>query len=205
MLRVALTGNIASGKSSIVRTWRALGAHVIEADALARLAVAPGTPALRTIAETWGPGVLLPSGELDRAALRDVVFRDPDERRRLEEIVHPEVNRLRRAELAEAEAEGAVIAVSDIPLLFEVGLEDEFDMIVLVDAPAETRLERLVRDRGLPPDEARRMLDAQWPADRKRARADIVIENTGTISDLDARAREVWRMLEAGAEERKKG
>jgi dephospho-CoA kinase len=192
LLKVALTGNIASGKSTVARVWRDLGAPVIDADDLARRIVGPGTAALVRIVDRWGPGILLPSGELDRAALRDVIFRDPVERKRLEEIVHPEVDRLRRKELEFAAREGRPIVVSDIPLLFEVGLEGEFDVVVLVDAPEEVRRQRLIRDRGLGSDEAARMLEAQWPTDRKRPRSDYVVENAGSKTELEARAREVW-------------
>jgi len=148
MLRVALTGNIASGKSSVARVWARLGAPIIDADVLARRAVEPGSPALERIAQAFGPGVLEPGGGLDREAMRAIVFRDEAARRRLEAIVHPEVARLRREEEQRLEREGARIVVNDIPLLFEVGLEDEFDVVVLVDAPEAMRLERLVRDRG---------------------------------------------------------
>ncbi|MFO7262277.1 MAG: dephospho-CoA kinase [bacterium] len=196
MLRVALTGNIASGKSSVARVWARLGAPIIDADVLARRAVEPGSPALERIAQAFGPGVLEPGGGLDREAMRAIVFRDEAARRRLEAIVHPEVARLRREEEQRLEREGARIVVNDIPLLFEVGLEDEFDVVVLVDAPEAVRLERLVRDRGLDPDEARRMIAAQMPAEQKRRRSDIVIENAGTLEELEARAERVWRELE---------
>jgi dephospho-CoA kinase len=195
MLKVALTGNIASGKSSVARVWRELGGIVVEADDLARRAVAPGTAALRKVVERWGPGVLLGSGELDRAALRDVVFRDAEERRALEAIVHPEVERLRAKAFAEAAEGGADLVVADIPLLFEVGLDREFDFVVLVDAPESVRLDRLVRDRAMPADEAQRMISSQWPTEDKRAAADLVIENTGSRADLERRAKEAWAAI----------
>src|SRR5690554_30456 len=196
MLRVALTGNIASGKSSVARVWARLGAHIIDADVLARRAVEPGSPALDRIARAFGPEVLDPGGGLNREAMRGIVFRDEAARRRLEAIVHPEVARLRAAEEERLEREGARVVVSDIPLLFEVGLEDEFDVVVLVDAPEAVRLERLVRDRGLSREEAQRMIAAQMPAEPKRRRADIVIENAGTLEELEASAERVWRELE---------
>ena len=201
MLKVALTGNIASGKSTVARVWRGMGARVVEADDLARRAVEPGTQALEAIARRWGPGVLGEDGRLDRAALRQIVFRDADERARLEQIVHPEVKRLRAEEFASAEAAGAPIVVADIPLLFEVGLEREFDLVVVVDAPEAVRLDRLVGDRGLEPGEAWRMIEAQMPSARKRAHAHLVIDNTGTVSELEARAREVWSELRRRAGE----
>ena len=205
MLRVGLTGNIASGKSSVVGAWRSLGARVVDADELARRAVEPGTPALREIADAWGPGVLDAEGALDRAALRGIVFADPEARARLESIVHPAVYALREEEYRRAEERGEPLVVADIPLLFEVGLADEFDVVVLVDAPEEERERRLVEDRGLDREEARRMIAAQMPAELKRARADVLIENDGTLEELDARAREVWAELVRRAEERPDG
>lgn len=196
MLKVGLTGNIASGKSSVASVWQQLGATVIDADLLARQAVEPGTPALQAITEEWGAGMLDEQGVLDRGALRDLVFRDPVARERLEQIVHPAVRALRDVEYGNAQARGEQVIVADIPLLFEAGLVDEFDVVVLVDAPEEVREERLVRDRDLDSEEARRMIVAQMPADLKRARADIVIENTGTLDELQERAREVWQRLQ---------
>jgi dephospho-CoA kinase len=195
MLRVGLTGNIASGKSTVARVWERLGAAVIDADVLARRAVEPGMPALRRIAEAFGPDVLAADGRLDRAALRRIVFRDPEARARLEAIVHPEVARLRDEEESALAAQGAEIVVHDVPLLFEVGLEGAFDVVVLVDAPEAIRLERLVRDRGLDETEARRMIDAQIPAAEKRGRADYIIENDGTLQELERRATETWWRL----------
>jgi dephospho-CoA kinase len=200
MLKVGLTGNIAAGKSSVVRVWRGLGAAVVDADELARRAVEPGTPGLRAIVEAWGPEVLDPSGALDRGALRRIVFADPDARARLEGIVHPAVYALREEEYRRAAEGGAPLVVADIPLLFEVGMADEFDVVVLVDAPEEERLRRLVEDRGLARDEARRMVAAQMPAELKRARADVVVENAGSLAELEARARGVWAELVRRAE-----
>jgi dephospho-CoA kinase len=199
MLKVGLTGNIASGKSVVAGVWKALGAPLIDADLLARRAVEPGTPALRAIAERWGAAVLSADGALDRAGLREIVFRDPGERRRLEEIVHPAVAALRDREYERLEREGRPVVVADIPLLFEAGLAPEFDLVVLVDAPEETRRARIVRHRGLTAEEADRMIAAQLPAADKRARADLVIENDGTLAELEARAAEAWRTIEARA------
>ncbi|HET7321381.1 MAG TPA: dephospho-CoA kinase, partial [Longimicrobiaceae bacterium] len=136
MLKVALTGNIASGKSSVVRVWRELGASVTDADELARRAVEPGTPGLRAIVDRWGREVLDDEGHLDRAALRDIVFRDDAERERLEAIVHPAVAELRAAEEERARESGATVVVADIPLLYETGLDQEFDVVVLVEPAA---------------------------------------------------------------------
>ena len=200
MLKVGLTGNIAAGKSTVARAWTELGAVVIDADELARRAVDPGTPAYQAIAAEWGDTVLVPGGELDRAALRRIVFADPSARERLEQIVHPAVAALRDELYRQAEARGEALVVADIPLLFEVGLVDEFDVIVLVDAPEEVRLVRLVGDRGMDPEEARRMITAQMPSELKRARADYVIENTGSVAETERRAAEVWDELKRRAE-----
>ncbi len=195
MLRVGLTGNIASGKSSVARVWRDAGAHVVDADELARVAVSSGSSGLAAIRAEWGDSVLNEDGTLDRAAMRDIVFRDPVQRERLEAIIHPEVARLREERLTELQAAGVALAVSDIPLLFEVGLEGEFDLIVLVDAPAPVRHERLVRDRGLTAGAADRLIAAQLPAETKRERADIVIDNHGSLAQLEGSARAAWQEL----------
>ena len=199
MLKVGLTGNIAAGKSSVAEVWRDQGATIIDADELARRAVEPGTRAHAAIAAEWGSEVLEEGGALDRAALRRIVFADPDARERLEEIVHPAVGALRDEAYREAQARGERVVVADVPLLFEAGLVDEFDVVVLVDAPEEVRLHRLVNDRGLPEDEARRMMAAQMPSELKRASADVVIRNAGTFGALQDRARDVWRELQRRA------
>lgn len=195
MLLVGLTGNIASGKSSVARRLAELGATVIDADVLARQAVAAGTPAYRAIVDRWGEDVIAADGSLDRASLRQRVFAESDELDALNAIVHPEVARLRDELVAEARARGDTIVVCDIPLLFERKLVDEFDRIVLVDAPRPMRLERLMRDRGLDETEAMNMIAAQMPAELKRARADYIIDNTGTIDELERRTDAVWQTL----------
>lgn len=195
LLVIGLTGNIASGKSEVARVLADLGAHVIDADQLAREAVQPGTPALQAIVARWGEAVLLPDGSLDRAALRRIVFTDHAARSALNEIVHPEVRRRRNIALAAARAKGARVVIADIPLLFEAGLERDVDAIVLVDAPESMRLDRLVRLRGLPEDEARRMMAAQMPSAEKRPRAHHVIDNTGTLEDLRVQTEALWAAL----------
>jgi dephospho-CoA kinase len=199
MLLVGLTGNIASGKSTVARSFAERGATIIDADVLARRAVQLGTPAHAAIVRRWGDAVLAPDGLIDRAALRERVFTDHDELEELNAIVHPEVARLRAGLLAEARKRGDRIVVSDIPLLFERHLAGEFDRIVLVDAPRTARLERLVRDRRLREDEAMNMITAQMPAELKRARADFVIDNGGSRAELEAHVARVWSALEAEA------
>lgn len=202
MLLVGLTGNIASGKSTVARLLSARGATIIDADLLARQAVEAGAPAYHKIVERWGQAVLAPDGHLDRAALRRIVFADTAQLEALNAIVHPEVERLRDRLASQARARGDRIVVADIPLLFEKHMADRFDRIVLVDAPRPLRLERLVHDRALRETEAMDMIAAQMPADLKRARADFIIENAGTLAALEQRVDEVWAalLLDADAE-----
>jgi dephospho-CoA kinase len=199
MLLVGLTGNIAAGKSTVARLLAERGATIVDADALAREAVRPGTAALAAIVERWGRGVLAPDGVLDRPALRTRVFDDPAELEALNAIVHPEVARLRDAALADARARGDRLVVCDVPLLFERDLAGDYDVVVLVDAPRDLRLERLVHDRRLREPEAMAMIAAQMPAELKRARADHVIENAGTREALAAQVDALWQTLERRA------
>ena len=195
MLIVGLTGNIAAGKSMVAQRLAALGATVIDADHLAREAVRPGTRALRRIVDRWGVGVLMPDGSLDRTALREIVFADDVERAALDAIVHPEVALLREEAVAAARARGDRLVVCDIPLLFEVGLEGAMDRVVLVDAPPQVRRARLMRDRGLSASAASAMMAAQMPSQRKRDRAHHLIDNDGTVEELDAKVRALHEEL----------
>jgi dephospho-CoA kinase len=195
MLNVALTGNIAAGKSEVVRRFAEWGATVIDADQLAREAQAPGTEVLRGIVQRFGKEVLNADGSLDRAALRGLVMADEGALSALNGIVHPAVRRRRDELLAEAKARGDRVVLSDIPLLFEAADPSQFDVVVLVDAPEALRRERLIAHRGLSPEEADRMIRAQIPSEVKRARADLVIDNTGTLEALDQGARAAWEEL----------
>jgi dephospho-CoA kinase len=200
MLVIGLTGNIAAGKSTVSRHFAVWGATLVDADALARAAVTPGSKALRAIAARWRGAVIAPDGSLDRPALRRIVFADPAERAALDAIVHPEVARLRAVEVAAAGQRGDRLVICDIPLLFEAGLSGTVDGIVLVDAPRELRRSRLMRDRGLSAAEADAMMDAQWPSERKRPLATWIIENDGTMAELESRARAVFVALTARAQ-----
>ena len=197
MLQLALTGNIASGKSTVAALLASHGATIIDADVLAREAVLPGTTALAAIVDRFGSAVLQADGTLDRPALRHQVIRDPVAREALNAIVHPAVSRLRDARLADARQRGDAVVISDIPLLFEVGLEQGFDGVILVEAPELERLGRLTRDRGLSHDEARAMIDAQWPSARKRAGATWIIDNDGPRAQLPVRVAELWQTIQA--------
>lgn len=195
MLNVALTGNIAAGKSEVVRHFARWGATVIDADQLAREAQAPGTEVLRAIVQRFGREVLAADGTLDRAALRGRVMGDDDALAALNGIVHPAVRRRRDQLLAEAKGRGDAIVINDIPLLFEAADPAQFDVVVLVDAPEELRRSRLLHDRGLSSEHADRMLRAQIPSEVKRARADLVIDNAGTREELETAARAAWEEL----------
>lgn len=196
MLVVGLTGNIGSGKTTVARLLAARGVPVIDADVLAREAVAPGSPALAAIVARWGPGVRANDGSLDRAALRHIVFANSADRAALDAIVHPAVKAGRDALLAAARTRGERVVVCDIPLLFETGLERDVDVVLLVDAPVELRLARLMHDRHLARDEALAMIDSQLPAQPKRAKSDYVIDNDDTPDTLAARTGETWRSIE---------
>ena len=202
MLNIALTGNIGAGKSEVVRRFRDWGATIIDADALAREAQAPGTPVLRAIARRFGKEILLPSGELDRAALRGKVMGDDDALAALNAIVHPAVRHRRDQLVAEARSRGDTLVINDIPLLFEAADPGAFDLVVLVDAPVDQRRERLIRTRGLGAEEADRMIQAQIPSARKRERADLVIDNDGSIGALELAARAAWEEIHRRADRR---
>lgn len=190
---IGITGNIGAGKSTVAEVWREAGVPVADADSFAREVVAPGTPGLREIVAAFGREVLDASGALDRKELGRRVFADPGLRDRLERITHPAIERARHQWLAEREAEGHRVAAVEIPLLFEAGLEQSVDRIVLVTAPVEARLRRLVEDRGLSPEEARERMRAQIDPEWKRSRSDAVIENEGSREELRGRALEVLR------------
>jgi dephospho-CoA kinase len=195
MRLIGLTGNIASGKTAVADMLAERGAVIIDADVLAREAVSKGSPALEAIVDKWGKEVLDDDGNLDRSSLRHIVFQNQSDLDALNEIVHPEVARLRSREIEAAKARGDKTVVCVVPLLFERHLADEYDTIVLVDAPRSLRLERIVRDRGLDEAEAMKMIAAQMPADLKRARADHVIENSGSIEELEEEVSRVWEEI----------
>jgi dephospho-CoA kinase len=202
MLRVALTGGIGSGKSEVARRLAAHGAVVIDADVAARRVVEPGTPGLARIAETFGPEVLGPDGSLDRERLGRIVFGDPELRQRLNGIVHPLVRDwMREAEQAavQAAAPPGPIVVHDIPLLAEGRGRHGFDVVIVIDVPPEVQLQRLVAARGMTPEAVRTRMAAQASREQRLAIADIVIDNSGTVADLDRRVAEVWEDLERRA------
>ncbi len=202
MIRVGLTGTVGAGKSTVGRMFERWGAWRVDADDLARRAVEPGSPALEAIRERFGEAVIGSDGRLDRAALRRRVFGRPEEREALERIVHPAVHALRADALEAARDAGARALVAEIPLLLEKELEDDFDVIVVVDAPEQVRRDRIQSERGLESGTFEAIESAQWPAARKRAAADLVIVNDGDLGQLERRARSAWDVIlerEAGA------
>src|SRR5205807_8835727 len=190
-----LTGNIAAGKSTVVDLFRRWGATIIDADVLVREAQAPGGEVLAAIAGRFGADVLAADGSLDRAALRGKVMGDQAALDALNQIVHPAVRRRRDELLREARAGGDLLVVNDIPLLFEALDPTQFDAVVLVDASPALRRTRLRSMRGLSNDEADRMIAAQMPAERKRAKSDFVIENEGSLKRLERQARAAFDEL----------
>lgn len=194
--RVGLTGGIGSGKSEVSRLLAEQGAVLIDADALAREAVAPGSDGLAEVVAAFGERVLSPDGGLDREAMAAVVFGDDDARRRLEAIVHPRVRRRAGALEAQARAEHPdAVVVHDVPLLVETGQQEAYDTVLVVDVPPEVQVQRLVTCRGMGEDEARARIAAQASRDDRLAAADVVIDNSGTLDDLARAVASVWHSV----------
>jgi dephospho-CoA kinase len=195
---IGLTGGIAAGKSTVSGRWAEHGAVVVDADRLARDAVAPGSPGLEQVAERFGPSVIAADGALDRAALGTIVFADPAARKELEAITHPEVWRLAQAAFDAAEqADPDAMVVYDVPLLAEArgSRPLRFDAVVVVDAPAAVRIERLVQHRGMSREEAERRVGAQASDADRLALADHVVDATGTLEDTIRSADRVWALV----------
>lgn len=198
MLTVGLTGGIGSGKSEVVRLLAGYGAEVIDADLLAREVVAPGTRGLAEVVAEFGKKVLTEDGTLDRERLGGIVFADPAARQALNAIVHPLV-RERAAQLQEraARRDPDAVIVQDVPLLVENELFDLYDVVLVVDAAEEAQLDRLVRLRGMPEADARARMAAQAGRAERLAHADQVVDNSGSLEDLEQRVAETWQWLHA--------
>jgi dephospho-CoA kinase len=196
VLLVGLTGGIGSGKSTVARLLEKRGAVVFDADLLAREAVAPGTPGHAAVIERFGADVLAPGGELDREALASIVFADPSARRDLEQIVHPEVRRL-FAEGSEAYRDTDRVVVFSAPLLVESGMHTAFEILVVVSATVARQIERLMRQRGMSEASIRARIDAQAPLEDKAAVADFIVDNEGTLDDLESQVERLWNDLAA--------
>ena len=193
MLRVGLTGGIGAGKSEVSRRLASYGAVVIDADAVAREVVAPGTPGLAEVVQAFGPEVLRSDGTLDRDRLGELVFADESLRMKLNAITHPRVGE-RMAEL-ERQAGGAPVIVHDVPLLAENHLAGSFDEVVVVDVPPRIQAERLARERGMSRDQAEARMGAQASREERLAIATIVVDNSGSLAELDREVGELWAEL----------
>jgi len=192
--RIALTGGIATGKSHVRAEFEKLGVPTIDSDLLARDAVAPGSAGLAAVVERFGRDVLTATGALDRQKLGEIVFADAGARRDLESIVHPEVRRATEAWFATLDA-AHEFAIADIPLLYEVGRERDFDEVIVVACDPDTQVRRVMKRDGLPEPQARQRVAAQLPIDDKVRRADYVIRTDGTLEETARQVREVWERL----------
>ncbi|MGH9158446.1 MAG: dephospho-CoA kinase [Vicinamibacteraceae bacterium] len=199
MLRVALTGGIASGKSYVLRQFAAHGLSTMDADVLAREVVRPGTPGLAAIVDRFGREILGPDGTLDRGRLAQQIFSDERARRDLERIVHPAVYQAIDAAFARLGEGGTPLAVADIPLLFETGRERDFDRIVVTSCPRDVQLERMIARDHLSREAAEQRLATQWPIDRKVAHADFVVHTAVPFEETNRQAAAVVQALRAAA------
>lgn len=193
MLRAGLTGGIGAGKSEVSKRLAAQGAIIIDADVIAREVVALGTSGLAEITALFGPAVLGPDGALDRTALGEIVFADQEKLARLNAIVHPRVGERMRE--IEDSAGPASIVVHDVPLIAENDLASTYDLVIVVDVPPRLQLDRLVRLRGMSRDQAQSRMAAQAARDQRLSIADIVVDNSGSLAELDRQVGDLWAEL----------
>jgi len=193
---LGVTGGIATGKSSVVRMFHDLGAIVVSADELAREAVAPGSPALRELVARFGEAILLPDGTLDRKALANIIFSDPQARSDLNKIMHPAIASLSESRLRELSRSRHLI-VYESPLLYEAGAEKRVDLVLVVTADEASQLQRLMKRDEIAEDDARNRITAQMPLAEKVRRADFVIDNSGSLAVTESQVKTVFRRLQA--------
>ncbi|HYL07680.1 MAG TPA: dephospho-CoA kinase [Candidatus Udaeobacter sp.] len=191
MKLIGLTGGAGSGKSTVAAMFRELGAEVIDADDASHAAYAPGTPGFAAVVAEFGPDYVR-GGQIDRARLGELVFNDPDARRRLNAIVHPLVRQWMTERTAEAAERGAGVVIHDVPLLFENGLETIYADVICVYVPERLQVKRLIEGRGISPERARAMLASQMPIEEKRSRAQHVIDNSGPRETTREQVRKLW-------------
>lgn len=206
MLKVGLTGGIASGKSTVSEAFARLGAKVLDADKVAREVVLPGQPAWRKLQQVFGPEYFLPNGEVNRSKLRGLVFADPEERDKLNAIVHPAVMKEidQRFEQLTASAQDAVVVI-DVPLLLEVGVAHRFDRVIVVYVPEDIQIKRLKQRDGFSRQEARQALSTQMVLEKKVEQADYVIDNSGTRDETRSQVEKVWAELIQLARSQRRG
>ncbi len=197
MKLIGLTGGVGSGKSTVADMLRELGAQVVDADEATHAVYEPGSPGFDAVVREFG-AEYVDGGRIDRSRLGELVFHDDDARRRLNSIVHPLVREWMAQHTAEAAERGAEAVVQDVPLLFENGLERLFSTVVLVYAPEEVQVERLVSGRGYTPERARAMIAAQMPIENKRGLAHHVINNSGTREETLTQVTAIWKQLTSG-------
>jgi dephospho-CoA kinase len=196
MLKIAITGGAGSGKSTVARMFRELGAEVLDADAAAREAVAVGTPAWQELRRLFGEEYFHPDGSLNRPKVAQLVFADPEARKILNDLVHPRVAAALQRRLKEMERQGANLVLVDVPLLFEAGLESAYDRVIVVYVDLEDQVRRLQDRNGRGAEEIAGLLSAQWPLADKAARADFVVDNRGPLAETGARVQEIWAELQ---------
>ena len=195
MLKIALTGGPGSGKSTVARMFQDLGAQVIDADDVARNVVAPGQPAWEEIRREFGPDYFQEDGSLDRARMAQLVFQDAGARQKLNAIVHPQVGLEIARRLQGLATQGVNLVMVEVPLLYEAGLEKNFDVVIVVDVGKKEQIARLSARDGRPAREAEGILKAQWPLVTKKARADFVVDNRGSPEDTRSQVKKLWQQL----------
>lgn len=195
MMQVALSGGIASGKTTVSNYFASLGVPVIDADVLARVAVEPGSEGLQAVAERFGSQVILNNGQLDRKSLREIIFNDPDARSDLEAIIHPQVRALTQAQLAVHKEQGAAYCIVVIPLLVETHQSDNYDHVVIVDVSADTQLSRLLERDNTTRDQALKILASQASREQRLAIADSVLTNSGSIEETTKQVQQLHAKL----------
>jgi dephospho-CoA kinase len=196
MLKIALTGGPGSGKSTVARMFRDLGAEIIDADQVAHEVVAKGRPAWEELRRAFGHDYFQADGALDRSKMAELVFGDPEARGRLNAMVHPRVTREIARRLQELAAQGVRLVLVEVPLLYEVGLEKNYDLVIVVDAGEDEQIERLTARDGRPRGEALGIVQAQWPLDAKKARADFVVNNRNSLEHTRKQVKKLWQRLQ---------
>ena len=196
MLKIAITGGAGSGKTTVARMFRELGAEVVDADAAAREAVAVGTPAWQELRRLFGEEYFHPDGELNRGKVAQLVFADPEARKKLNDLVHPRVAAALQRRLKELERQGVGLVLVDVPLLFEAGLESAYDRVIVVYVDPEDQVRRLQDRDGRGDEEIAGLLKAQWPLADKASRADFVVDNRGPLEETGKQVQEIWAELQ---------